>query len=87
MHSKLLIMKKITVAIFSVSVFLSSFASAQVQVIVPAPLPHPVIVVAPQPQPVIVVTPRPQPVIVVAPAPVVVKKRKHNHGHGKGHKD
>ena len=52
-------MKKITFAIFSMSVFLSSFAIAQVQVIVPAP-PHPVIVVDPQPQPVIVVDPRPQ---------------------------
>ena len=79
-------MKKITVAIFSLSVFLSSFAIAQVQVIVPAP--HPVIVVAPQPQPVIVVDPRPQQVIVVSPRPqqvVVVEKRKHGKGKGRKH--
>ena len=78
-------MKKITCAIFSMSVFLSSFASAQVQVIVPAP--HPVIVVSPQPQPVIVIDPRPQQVVVVAPRPtiVVVKKRKHGKGKGRKH--
>ena len=78
-------MKKITVAIFSLSVFLSSFAIAQVQVIVPAP--HPVIVVAPQPQQVIVVDPRPQQVVVVAPRPatVVVKKRKPGKGKGRKH--
>ncbi len=69
-------MKKIKFAIFSMSVFLSSFASAQVQVIVPVP--HPVIVVAPRPQPVIVVAPSPAPVIVV-------EEKKHNHGHAKGH--
>ena len=72
-------MKKITFAIFSMSVFLSSFASAQVQVIVPAP--HPVIVVSPpQPQQIIVVSPQPQQVIVV-------EKKKHGRGHSKGRKD
>lgn len=78
-------MKKITCAIFAMSVFLSSFAIAQVQVIVPAP--HPVIVVAPQPQPVIVIDPRPQQVVVVSPRsePVVVEKRKHGRGKGRKH--
>ena len=72
-------MKKIKFAIFPVSIFLSSFASAQVQVIVTAPLPHPVIVVAPRPQPVIIVAPRPTVIMVEE------KKHGHGHGHGKGH--
>ncbi len=74
-------MKKITFAIFSMSVFLSSSATAQVQVIVTAPLPHPVIVVAPRPQPIVVIAP--------SPAIVVVKKKKHGHayGHHKRRKD
>ena len=63
------------------SVFLSYSATAQVQVVVTAPLPRPVIVVAPRPQPVIVIDSR--------PAPVVVKKKKNGHayGHNKRRKD
>jgi hypothetical protein len=74
-------MKKITFAIFSMSVFLSYSATAQVHVVVTAPIPRPVIVVAPSPQPVIVVESR--------PAPVVVKKKKRGnaYGHYKKRKD
>lgn len=75
-------MKKITFAIFSMSVFLSYSATAQVQVVVTAPHPRPVIVVAPRPQPVIVIDSR--------PAPVEVKKKKkngHAYGHNKRRKD
>ena len=74
-------MKKITFAIFSMSVFLSYSATAQVQVIVTAPLPRPVIVIAPSPQPVIVIDSR--------PAQVEVKKKKNGHayGHNKRRKD
>jgi len=74
-------MKKITFAIFSISVFLSYSATAQVQVVVTAPLPHPIIVVAPVPQPVIVIDSR--------PAPVEVKKKKNGnaYGHNKRRKD
>ena len=74
-------MKKITFPIFSMSVFLSYTVTAQVQVIVTAPLPRPVIVVAPSPQPVIVIDSR--------PAQVEVKKKKNGHayGHNKRRKD
>ncbi len=79
-------MKKVTFAIFSMSIFLSYSATAQIQVILPAPpIPRPVIVVAPSPQPVIIVESR--------PAPVVVKKQKrgnaygHYKGKNKGRKD
>ena len=74
-------MKKITFAIFSMSVFLSYSATAQVQVIVTAPLPHPVVVVAPRPQPIVVIVPSQE--------AVVVKKKKHGHayGHDKSLKD
>ena len=68
-------MKKITFAIFSMSVFLSYSATAQVQVIVTAPLPPPVIVVAP----------RPQPIVVISPSPEVIVVKKKNNGHAYGH--
>ena len=73
-------MKKITFAIFSMPVFLSFSATAQVQVILPAP-PRPVIVVAPSPQPVIVVDSRPETVVVKK------KKRGNAYGHYKKRKD
>ena len=73
-------MKKVMFAVFSLSFFVSSFISAQGQVVVVAPVPHPVIVVAPHPQPVIVVSPRPQPVMVVS------EHHHHGRGHAKGHK-
>lgn len=74
-------MKKTTFAIFSISAFLSYSATAQVQVVVTAPLPHPVIVINPRPQPVIVIDSR--------PAPVKIKKKKkgHAYGHNKRRKD
>ena len=74
-------MKKITFAIFSMSAFLSSPATAQVKVIVTAPLPHPVIVVAPRPQPIVVIAPGPEAVVVKK------KKQGHAYGHDKRRKD